>query len=85
MTSDKRMAHWASNLRLLANLLFICLAGSLGCGILLIDPLNAIKVAGYPLGFWFAQQGAIYVFVVIAFVYAIGMGWIDRKNGLRED
>lgn len=79
MTSDRHANYWAANLRLLAGLLFVGFAVSCGCGILLAEPLNAIRLGRYPLGFWFAQQGAIYCFVALAFLYAVLMSWLDRK------
>ncbi len=58
---------------------------SYGAGILFVDVLNGIKLGGYPLGFWFAQQGSIYVFIALIFWYAKKMGDIDRKFGMQED
>ncbi len=85
MTPDKRADYWNANLRLLTVLLFIWFAVSYGCGILLVEPLNAIRLGGYPLGFWFAQQGSIYVFVVLIFVYAALMTRLDKKFDVDED
>jgi putative solute:sodium symporter small subunit len=85
MTSDKRADYWAANLRLLASLLSIWFTVSFGCGILLIEPLNAIRVGGYPLGFWFAEQGSIYTFVLLTFIYAIAMSWLDKKYNVSQD
>lgn len=85
MTSDNRSAYWRANLTLLSVLLFIWFLVSYGFGILLVEPLNAIRIGGYPLGFWFAQQGSIYVFLVLIFVYAWSMNWLDRKYGVDED
>ncbi len=53
-------------------------------GILLVEPLNSLHIGSLPLGFWFAQQGAIYVFVVLIFIYAWRMDKLDRKFGMRE-
>ena len=58
---------------------------SFGFGILLLDLLNRVEVAGFRLGFWFAQQGSIYVFVVLIFVYARRMAAIDRRHGVEEE
>ncbi|MEY3008040.1 MAG: hypothetical protein RI942_2382, partial [Pseudomonadota bacterium] len=55
------------------------------CGILLFDTLNQITVGGYKLGFWFAQQGAIYVFVILIFYYSRKMTALDREFSLEED
>ncbi len=85
MTPDKRSAYWKANLRLLTILLIIWFIVSYGFGILLVEPMNAIKLGGYPLGFWFAQQGSIYVFVVLIFIYAAMMGRLDKKFDVDED
>ena len=58
---------------------------SYGCGVLLVEPLNAIRLGGFKLGFWFAQQGSIYTFVVLIFIYAKKMGDLDRKYGVDDD
>ncbi len=55
---------------------------SFGLGILWVEPLNRFSLAGFPLGFWFAQQGSIYVFVVLIFVYARWMDRVDRRYGV---
>ena len=85
MTPEKRAAYWRTNLTLLTVLLIIWFLVSFGFGILLVEPLDAIRLGGYKLGFWFAQQGAIYCFVVLIFVYAWAMNRLDRKYGVRED
>ncbi len=85
MTPDKRAEYWSANLRLLAVLLFIWFIVSFGFGILLVEPLNAFYLGGYPLGFWFAQQGSIYVFVVLIFVYALSMNRLDQKFDVGEE
>jgi len=77
-------AYWRANLRLVATLLAIWFAVSFGCGILLVEPLNRIEMFGFPLGFWFAQQGAIFVFVLLVFFYAAAMRRIDRRYGLDD-
>jgi putative solute:sodium symporter small subunit len=56
-----------------------------GCGIILADVLNQIQIGGYKLGFWFAQQGSIYVFVGLIFYYAKKMGDLDREFGVEEE
>jgi putative solute:sodium symporter small subunit len=73
-------AYWRANLRLMAILLAIWALASFGFGIWLREPLDAFSVAGAPLGFWFAQQGSIYVFVVLIFVYVLAMGRLDRRH-----
>ena len=81
------MAYWRANLRLVAVLLSIWFLVSYVFGILLVEPLNAIRIpgTGFPLGFWFAQQGALYVFVGLIFVYVKKMNQLDRKHGVNED
>lgn len=78
-------AYWRATLRLLTKVLIVWFAVSFGAGILLADVLNNIKLGGYPLGFWFAQQGSIYVFVGLIFYYAKKMGEIDREFDVHED
>ena len=72
-------AYWRENLRIVAILLSVWFAVSFGLGIFFVEPLNAWKLGGFPLGFWFAQQGSIYVFVVLIFVYACWMDRVDRR------
>jgi putative solute:sodium symporter small subunit len=76
--------YWKKNLTLMAILLTIWFVVSYGCGILFVQQLNAIKIGGFPLGFWFAQQGAIYVFVILIFVYYFTMQKIDREFDVHE-
>ncbi len=85
MTPENRSAYWRANLALLTVLLVIWFLVSYGFGILLVEPLNAIQLGGYKLGFWFAQQGSIYVFLVLIFVYAWAMNRLDRKYDVHED
>ncbi len=84
MESDRRKEYWRRNLRYLAILLTIWFVVSYGCGILLADYLNQFKIGGFPLGFWFAQQGAIYVFVVLIFVYVWLMNRLDKTFEVDE-
>jgi len=77
--------YWQANLRLLVVCLVTWFIVSYGFGIILVEPLNAIMLGGYPLGFWFAQQGSIYVFVALIFFYAWQMNRLDRKFGFQED
>lgn len=83
MDSNKR--YWQINLKYLAILLAIWFIVSYGCGIIFADQLNEYEVGGFPLGFWFAQQGAIYVFVVLIFVYVYLMNRLDKRFGVEED
>jgi len=84
--SDNRMQeYWSKNLRYLAILLAVWFIVSYGCGILFADALNNIQIGGFKLGFWFAQQGAIYVFIVLIFVYIAWMNRLDKEYGVDED
>lgn len=84
-SQDHRAAYWRANLKLLFGCLIVWFVVSFGFGILLVDPLNTIHIGGYPLGFWFAQQGSIYTFVVLIFFYAWRMNAIDRKFDVHEE
>lgn len=84
-TEEDARAYWRRNVRLMAIMLTIWFLVSFGCGILFVEPLNSFHLGGYPLGFWFAQQGSIYTFVVLIFVYAWRMGAIDREFGVHDD
>jgi putative solute:sodium symporter small subunit len=83
-TATKRAAYWKANLRLMAILLSIWFLISYVFGILLVEPLNAIQIGGYKLGFWFAQQGSMYGFVVLIFVYARRMAKLDKEFDVEE-
>jgi putative solute:sodium symporter small subunit len=84
-STTTQSAYWRANLKLGAVLLTIWFVVSFGFGILLVEPLNRIPFFGFKLGFWWAQQGAIYVFIVLIFVYAAVMKRIDRKYDVHED
>jgi putative solute:sodium symporter small subunit len=75
-------AYWKANLSLMARLLVVWFVVSYGLGILFVEPLNRFQVGGFPLGFWFAQQGSIYVFVILIWVYAWRMDRIDRDHSV---
>ncbi|TYO98325.1 putative solute:sodium symporter small subunit [Geothermobacter ehrlichii] len=77
--------YWKATLGLVRNILIVWFVVSYGLGIILAPALNGIKIGGYPLGFWFAQQGSIYVFVALIFIYAKLMGKIDEKFDVHED
>ncbi len=81
----KKRSYWQDNLRLVAGCLMIWFLVSFGFGILLLDVLNRIEIGGFQLGFWFAQQGSIYVFVALIFFYAWRMSAIDKYHGVDED
>ena len=80
-----KRTYWQDNLRLVGLCLAIWFLVSFGFGILLQDVLDRIRIGGVGLGFWFAQQGSIYVFVALIFFYAWRMGKLDRKHGVTED
>ncbi|MBT8220048.1 MAG: DUF4212 domain-containing protein [Bacteroidia bacterium] len=84
MASESAKLYWKRNLRILLILLLIWFAVSYGCGILLADTLNQFRIGGFPLGFWFAQQGSIYVFVVLIFTYVYLMNRLDREFDVHE-
>jgi putative solute:sodium symporter small subunit len=76
--------YWKDNLRLIYICLSIWFVVSFGFGILLVEPLNSIRIGGYQLGFWFAQQGSIYVFVGLIFWYSSQMNKLDKKYDVEE-
>lgn len=82
---QKRAAYWKANLRLVGLCLAIWFVVSFLFGIILVDQLNSISLGGYKLGFWFAQQGSIFVFVALIFFYAFRMNKLDKKFDLDED
>jgi putative solute:sodium symporter small subunit len=77
-------AYWKENLKYLVILLSIWFIVSFGCGILFREALNEFRLGGFKLGFWFAQQGSIYVFVILIFVYIRLMNKLDKKYGFDE-
>ena len=81
---EKMKAYWRRNLRYLTILLVIWFVASFGLGILFVDEMNTIRIGGFKLGFWFAQQGSIYVFVVLIFVYVRWMNKLDREFDVDE-
>ena len=84
MSPEKAQAYWKENIAMILKLLVVWFVVSFGCGILFINELNTIEISGVKLGFWFAQQGAIYFFVVLIFVYVSKMKAIDEKYGVSE-
>jgi putative solute:sodium symporter small subunit len=84
MSKTNVQKYWKKNLRYLLVLLTIWFVVSYGCGILFAEQLNTIKMGGFPLGFWFAQQGSIYVFVVLIFVYVYLMNKLDKEFDVDE-
>ena len=81
---SKSKAYWKENLRYLFILLVVWFAVSYGAGIVFKTPLDTIQIGGFKLGFWFAQQGSIYVFVVLIFIYVRLMNKLDKKYGYNE-
>ncbi len=85
MTQDYSAAsYWKKNLQYLSILLSVWFIVSYGCGILFVDQLNKIRIGGFYLGFWFAQQGAIYVFVILIGIYVQLMKRLDRQYNVHE-
>ena len=80
-----RQDYWTANLKLVALCLSIWFVVSYLFGIILVDQLNAISIGGYDLGFWFAQQGSMYIFVILIFFYASRMNKLDKKFDVHED
>ncbi|MCF8383478.1 MAG: DUF4212 domain-containing protein [Chlorobium sp.] len=85
MEKAKLQEYWKINLGYLIGLLVAWFLVSYGFGILLAEPLNAIQIGGFKLGFWFAQQGSIYIFVLLIFIYVALMNSLDRKFDVREE
>lgn len=83
--SENRDDYWKENVHLVLKLLLIWFMVSFGMGILFVDWLSQFQFFGFPFGFWMAQQGAIYVFVALIFVYVVKMNKIDKKYGVDED
>ena len=77
--------YWAATLSLLTRILVVWFLVSYGAGILFAPALNSFSLGGYPLGFWFAQQGSIYVFLILIVYYTKKMGQIDREFGVSEE
>lgn len=84
MDEHQRRAYWKRNLRLIISLLVVWFVVSYGFGILLVETLNQWTFLNMPLGFWFAQQGSIFVFVVLILIYALSMDKLDDEFGVSE-
>jgi len=76
--------YWKKNLKYLAILLSIWFIVSYGCGILFVDELDKIRIGGFKLGFWFAQQGSIYVFIILIFIYVKLMNKLDKDYDVED-
>ncbi len=85
MSDNSAKAYWKETLGLVRNILIVWFIVSYGCGILFAPALNSIHLGGYPLGFWFAQQGSMYAFIAMIFIYAKLMGKLDEKYDVHED
>lgn len=85
ISEENLNSYWRANLTLLAKLLSVWFIVSFGCGILLVDWLDQFSFFGFKLGFWFAQQGAIYVFVALIFIYSWRMKVLERRFGVDDD
>lgn len=83
--AQDKNSYWRENLRLIGICLVIWFVVSFGLGLLLVEPLNEIRLGGYKLGFWFAQQGSIYTFVALVFWYSHKMNQLDKKYHVEED
>ena len=82
---DENDNYWKSNLKIISVLLLIWFISSFGLGVILVEWLNQYKIAGFKLGFWFAQQGSIYTFVILIFVYVYLMHKLDKKYKSSRD
>lgn len=83
-TKENMQAYWRTNIRYVFILLAIWFLASYGMGILFADSLNSIRIGGAKLGFWFAQQGSIYIFVALIFIYVYLMNKLDQKHDVHE-
>ncbi|SIS46898.1 DUF4212 domain-containing protein [Neptunomonas antarctica] len=84
ISSESAKAYWGENLRIIMFYLAIWFVVSYGCGILFVDALDKIDFFGFPLGFWFGQQGSIFVFVVLIWAYVASMNKLDAKYDVQE-
>ena len=83
--NKKTEEYWKANLKIVASLLVVWFLASFGFGILFSDVLDQVKIGGFKLGFWFAQQGSIYIFVILIFIYVYLMQKLDEKISQEED
>jgi putative solute:sodium symporter small subunit len=81
---ESARSYWRENLRIIMTYMVIWFAVSYGCGILFVDELDQIQFFGFPLGFWFAQQGSIYVFIGLIWAYVFSMNRLDEKYDVHE-
>ncbi|MCG7529834.1 DUF4212 domain-containing protein [Psychrobium sp. MM17-31] len=83
-SKEQAEGYWKENLKIMLKLLAVWFVVSYGCSILFIDQLNEITFMGFKLGFWFAQQGAMYVFIALIFIYVKQMNALDKKYNVEE-
>jgi putative solute:sodium symporter small subunit len=84
-TGTKDKSYWFATLKLLGVILVVWAGVSFFASIIFVDSLNKVSLGGYPLGFWFAQQGSIYTFIILILVYIFFMGKIDKKYDVQEN
>lgn len=84
LSETHRRAYWRENLIIVAALLSVWFVVSFGLSIVFVDALNEIRMGGFRLGFWMAQQGSLYIFVILIFVYVWLMNRLDRQYGVEE-
>ena len=85
MNQNRHQAYWRANKVLIRNLLIVWALVSIVFSILLVEPLNTVRLGSLPLGFWMAQQGSIFVFVGLIFIYAVQMDKLDRKYQQKDE
>jgi len=85
MKKENAVAYWKENLKYILILLSVWFGVSYVAGIMIADPLDSITIGGFPLGFWFANQGSEVIFVILIYVYVRLMGSLDKKYGVHED
>ena len=84
LSETRRRSYWRENLTIVAALLSVWFSVSFGLSIIFVDALNTIRLGGFRLGFWMAQQGSLYIFVILIFVYVWLMNRLDRAYGVQE-
>ncbi|GAB5498091.1 MAG: DUF4212 domain-containing protein [Pseudohongiellaceae bacterium] len=85
MSSHRAQEYWKANIRIVTSLLVVWFVVSFGCGILFVDALDTIRIGGFKLGFWMAQQGSIFVFVILIYVYIRLMDRLDDRYNVESN
>lgn len=85
MSDNRAHQYWQANIRIVLSLLSVWFLISFGCGILFVDALDAVRIGGFKLGFWIAQQGSIFVFVILIYVYIWLMDRLDDRYNVQSD